>query len=522
MSKRSSQPSKNHSPAESSEPDRSSLPRPLYLPRDHAETQPTVARRRAKKPPIFPMDETLPDYEQLHPFADERKRRYAEEQQSPPTKPATLAATTDHISDDVPSQQPTRPRPRASRRDTHTSAPSPMPFVHPSWEHTPLIYPWHELPYRTKSLSPARALLIFAAGITCLIITFALWPWSVPPSLSRWVGPQSIFADMLRIRGPIPIPATTRMPGDYTLRGAQSLSADQVDAILAARGSPAQGTGHLWIQSGQNHNIDAAFAIAFFIHESSAGTNPNWAGQKGDGTTTHNVGNIICAGYPTCYGRFRDYPSWEAGIEDWFRLINYEYIQGRNTQTVAEIIPIYAPAFENDVQGYINHVQNLVDEWRSVNLRRGSVNTDHMQPWGNPLQSANTVMTQGYGVGTHAPATTWGAIDLAIDGTGNGIGDPHSSMGAPIYATHAGSVKVTPNSYPGGNHVWVENEHYRTGYAHLASFTVETGQWVERGDQIGTLGSTGMSSGPHLDYQVWQRQDGQWVNQNPLHFGVLD
>ncbi len=161
-----------------------------------------------------------------------------------------------------------------------------------------------------------------------------------------------------------------RSAGDHDLRGAPSLTAAQIDRILASYGSPATGTGEVWLRLGQKYEIDPAYAVAFFIHESSAGTNPRWAGIKPGGATTHNVGNIICAGYPRCYGRFRDYNSWEEGIEDWYRLIAVEYIQGRGTVTVAQIIPIYAPAFENDVQGYINAVERLVDSWRSNGVPR--------------------------------------------------------------------------------------------------------------------------------------------------------
>lgn len=145
-----------------------------------------------------------------------------------------------------------------------------------------------------------------------------------------------------------------------------------------------------------------------------------------------------------------------------------------------------------------------------------------LKPWGNPLRTANTVMTQGYGTGSHAPANVWGAIDLALDGNGDGFADPSGTWNGPIYATHHGTINVTPGSYPAGNHVWVTNDAYRTGYAHLASFAVQTGQVVEPGDLIGAIGSTGMSSGPHLDYQVWIWQDGRWVNQNPLDYGALE
>ncbi|MEI8307871.1 MAG: M23 family metallopeptidase [Chloroflexales bacterium] len=146
---------------------------------------------------------------------------------------------------------------------------------------------------------------------------------------------------------------------------------------------------------------------------------------------------------------------------------------------------------------------------------------DDSRPQGNPLGVHNTVITQGYGVGSHAPAAVWGAVDLAIDGDGDGVADPAATMKHPIYATQSGVAALTPNSWPAGNHIWVANNQYRTGYSHLDSFVVTDGQSVYPGDMIGYVGSTGQSSGPHLDYQVWVMQGGEWVNQNPLDFGAL-
>jgi hypothetical protein len=156
-------------------------------------------------------------------------------------------------------------------------------------------------------------------------------------------------------------------PEEWTdVRGKPSLSAEKVDAILASYGSPATGSGPAWVTHSERYGIDNAVALAFFIHESSAGTNPHWSGIKPDGSTTRNVGNIECAGYHRCFGRWRDYETWDEGIEDWYRLIAFSYIQRRGVTTVEEIIPIYAPAFENDVELYIATVLRRIGQFRNV------------------------------------------------------------------------------------------------------------------------------------------------------------
>ena len=99
----------------------------------------------------------------------------------------------------------------------------------------------------------------------------------------------------------------SRIPVSGTsVLGGPSLSADLINQVLASAGSPAAGTGQglydLSVQSG----IDDAYALAVFEKESSFG-------RYGAGFEDHALGNIVCAGYPTCNGRFRWYPSWEAG-----------------------------------------------------------------------------------------------------------------------------------------------------------------------------------------------------------------
>jgi hypothetical protein len=126
-------------------------------------------------------------------------------------------------------------------------------------------------------------------------------------------------------------------------------------------------------------------------------------------------------------------------------------------------------------------------------------------PHGCPLLTTQRLMmTQGYGEGTHAPAATMGAVDLVIDANGDGHDEPDATRGTPVVATLGGMAHVFPNSWPGGNFIIIVNERvgWSTAYGHLDTLTVTDGQTVAAGMRIGTVGSTGMASGPHLHYEV--------------------
>ena len=76
--------------------------------------------------------------------------------------------------------------------------------------------------------------------------------------------------------------------------------------------------------------------------------------------------------------------------------------------------------------------------------------------------------------------------------------------GDPIVATADGQVVLVEFEHGGyGNNVIIRHKHgFYTRYAHLLSFRVRTGQRVQQGDIIGYIGNTGLSTGPHLHYEV--------------------
>lgn len=75
--------------------------------------------------------------------------------------------------------------------------------------------------------------------------------------------------------------------------------------------------------------------------------------------------------------------------------------------------------------------------------------------------------------------------------------------GTPIYAVTGGTVEQAGNAGDGyGNLVRVKSGNTVTYYAHQSAVNVNVGDVVEAGDQLGTVGSTGNSTGPHLHFEV--------------------
>ncbi len=82
--------------------------------------------------------------------------------------------------------------------------------------------------------------------------------------------------------------------------------------------------------------------------------------------------------------------------------------------------------------------------------------------------------------------------------------DLSAPMGTPIYAVKAGVVTIRPFDADGyGYYVTITHENgMKTRYAHMSAVYVSDGDSVEIGQQIGAVGSTGASTGPHLHFEV--------------------
>lgn len=117
--------------------------------------------------------------------------------------------------------------------------------------------------------------------------------------------------------------------------------------------------------------------------------------------------------------------------------------------------------------------------------------------------TTTTLITSPFGFRVH-PVT-----GIYTGHTGVDIG---GSYGSPVYAAADGTVIVASNSY-GGYGVAIVIDHgssISTLYGHLDHLNVTVGQTVSKGDVIAASGNSGVSTGPHLHFEV--RVGGSYVN----------
>ena len=84
--------------------------------------------------------------------------------------------------------------------------------------------------------------------------------------------------------------------------------------------------------------------------------------------------------------------------------------------------------------------------------------------------------------------------------------DIGASYGSAIYAADSGKVVQSSDGWNGGwgNYVMIDHGNgMQTLYAHMSSRAVSVGQTVKKGQTIGYVGSTGMSTGPHLHFEMY-------------------
>ena len=124
-----------------------------------------------------------------------------------------------------------------------------------------------------------------------------------------------------------------------------------------------------------------------------------------------------------------------------------------------------------------------------------------------PLSYSENYITSVFGYRdspTAEASSNHGAIDIAVNYV-------------PVYAPADGKVIISRWLSGYGNYVMIDHgDGYYTGFGHLSGFSVSEGQTVSRGQQIATSGNTGISTGPHLHYEVYIGGTDNYYRVDPL------
>jgi hypothetical protein len=217
--------------------------------------------------------------------------------------------------------------------------------------------------------------VVVAVTFAGVLISAGIWQRPGIPQLitSTGGGVYSIQvggADAKSWQEKQPMPSKTPIPinaGPYSVLGKPTISVNFINQVLASYNSPAAGKGQALYDLGVKYGIDPAFALAFFQHESTFGT-------QGEARTTMSLGNLRCIPDRPCVdqdrGGYAQMQSWEDGFEVWYQLIRNYYIANRGLVTVEQIIPVYAPtADNNNEQAYIASLKHSIDTWHAGVLR---------------------------------------------------------------------------------------------------------------------------------------------------------
>ena len=168
--------------------------------------------------------------------------------------------------------------------------------------------------------------------------------------------------------------------------------------------------------------------------------------------------------------------------------------------------------YSSDVTDYMNKIQKLDREVKLelssykelVDTYRAKEDSISHMPALHPLLTGR--ITSKVGVRTHP------ILKRRIHHDGIDIS---AKKGTPIFATGDGTVTFAKFNGGLGNCVVIDHQYgYKTKYGHMQKILVRVGQKVKRGDKIGLVGQTGLSTAPHLHYEV--RHNGEVLD--PRHY----
>jgi murein DD-endopeptidase MepM/ murein hydrolase activator NlpD len=145
------------------------------------------------------------------------------------------------------------------------------------------------------------------------------------------------------------------------------------------------------------------------------------------------------------------------------------------------------------VTGYLEQSVKPLNELGDTITAQGGILSEIPNIW--PIKGGIGHISMYYGQNENPIYGSW-YIHKGIDLSTFRSGDP-------ILATADGKVVTVAYDISLGNYIILEHKHgFLTRYAHMSAFKVQKGAVVKQGQIIGYIGNTGLSTGPHLHYEV--------------------
>ncbi|MFW5820486.1 MAG: M23 family metallopeptidase [Bacteroidota bacterium] len=219
-------------------------------------------------------------------------------------------------------------------------------------------------------------------------------------------------------------------------------------------------------------------------------------------TVLHELQNIDQNIYRTIFEAepLTDSTDYESTFEGFLRLIKQDNKSiVYNTKDELDKLFRDVRLKENEYSYLLQNINRKAEELKSI---------PGIQPIYNPDLSR---LASGYGNRMH-PFYKIQKFHEGIDFT--------APTGTEVHSTGDGVVKALEKTRRGkGNTIIIDHGNgYESHYSHLDGFNVRRGQKVKRGDRIGTVGNTGLSTAPHLHYEI--RLNGEPVN--PVNYFFLE
>jgi hypothetical protein len=307
-----------------------------------------------------PVSRELPDIQTKIPPRATRKLQDVEQEEDEPETSGVRSTISRALQLLQPAE---RERETISWRSMPSSTLSTITIVD---EHAP-----HPLKHHWVWLNPLIISIVCVVVGSGVLLSAAIMQRPGQPAFVNFLGGKVYsvqvggdLAGSWQANGPLPpkVPLASN-PGPYSVLGKPTITAAFINEVLAAYNSPAAGKGQALYDLGVQYGIDPIFALAFFMHESTFGT-------QGEARYSLSLGNLRCIPNFECRDNFAWFPSWEAGFQAWYSLIRNLYVADWGLTTVDQIIPRYAPPGDNnDDSGYIAAVKHAIDTWHTGILR---------------------------------------------------------------------------------------------------------------------------------------------------------